>query len=39
MKVLILGSNGSVGSSLVRIMSKNKAFEEVIASKGDLRSF
>ncbi len=33
MKVLILGSNGLVGSSLVRIMSKNKAFEEVIASK------
>jgi GDP-L-fucose synthase len=32
MKVLILGSNGLVGSSLVRILSENKTYDEVITS-------
>lgn len=32
MKVLVLGSNGLVGSSLVRILSNNKIYSEVIAS-------
>tara|TARA_Y100000389_G_scaffold92538_1_gene89279 strand:- start:33926 stop:34858 length:933 start_codon:yes stop_codon:yes gene_type:complete len=32
MKVLILGSNGLVGSSLVRTLSSNKFYDEVIAS-------
>ena len=32
MKVLILGSNGLVGSSLVRNFSKNKNFSEIIPS-------
>ena len=32
MKILILGSNGLVGSSLVRILSKNKEYDEVIPS-------
>ena len=32
MKVLVLGSNGLVGSSLVRMLSENKIFDEVIGS-------
>ena len=32
MKVLILGSNGLVGSSLIRILSENKTYDEVIPS-------
>ena len=32
MKVLVLGSNGLVGSSLVRILSDNKIYSEVIGS-------
>jgi GDP-L-fucose synthase len=32
MKVLVLGSNGLVGSSLVRILSNNRIYKEVIGS-------
>ncbi len=40
MKVLILGSNGLVGSSLVRNFSKNKIFSEIIPStRSDLDLF
>ena len=40
MKVLILGSNGLVGSSLVRNFSKNKIFSEIFAStRSDLDLF
>ena len=32
MKILVLGSNGLVGSSLVRILSNNKIYDKVIGS-------
>ena len=32
MKVLVLGSNGLVGSSLVRILSNNKIYDKIIGS-------